>query len=141
MGRRTPRCPARGSSQGTGVTARREGPRVRVAPVGRWGLVRVTRPAGCWSSSGFAPSRHCALVAWVRSSTIGPVSVGPPRRCVVSGLLRGVDVAGAPGVEGVVDEAGAFQEALVVGFDVQPADTDEQNAPPGRVTVQILGDV
>ena len=47
----------------------------------------------------------------------------------------------APGVQGVVDEQAAFQQPLVVGFDVQAALTDGQQARAERVAAELAGDV
>jgi len=40
------------------------------------------------------------------------------------------DLASAPGVEGVVDEAGALEQALVVGFHLQTAEADREKHDP-----------
>jgi len=55
--------------------------------------------------------------------------------------MPGRDLALAPGVESVVDEPALFQEPLVVGFHVQPADADGQQSRPGRVGAEVVGDV
>ena len=43
----------------------------------------------------------------------------------------------APGVEGVVDEQGPLEQHLVVGLDVEAAQSDRQQARPGRVGVVV----
>jgi hypothetical protein len=50
-----------------------------------------------------------------------------------------VGLALAPGVQGVVDEPAALQQPLIVGFDVQAALTDRQQARAERVAVQLAG--
>src|SRR6266542_2623081 len=50
-------------------------------------------------------------------------------------------VALAPGVQGVVDEAAALQQPLVVGFGVQAALADGQQPRAERVSVEVAGDV
>src|SRR5919198_1895207 len=52
-----------------------------------------------------------------------------------------VDLALAPGVQGVVDEAAAFEEPLVVGLGVEAALADGQEAGAERVAVELAGDV
>src|SRR5919198_2486405 len=52
-----------------------------------------------------------------------------------------VDLALAPGVQGVVDEAAAFEEPLVVGLGVEAALADGQQPRPQRVAVEVAGDV
>ena len=54
---------------------------------------------------------------------------------------RGGYLALAPGVEGVVDEGAAFEQPLVVGLGVQPAQADREQSWPGGVGVQVVGDV
>jgi hypothetical protein len=63
---------------------------------------------------------------WIRSCA-------RPRGC---GYL-----AGAPGVQRIVDERAAGQQCLVVGFHVQTAGADGQQARAERVGIQVRGDV
>src|SRR5260221_14315767 len=47
----------------------------------------------------------------------------------------------APGVERVVHEARLGEEHLIVGFDVEAAETDREQARPARVCLEVLVDV
>ena len=51
------------------------------------------------------------------------------------------DLVGAPGVEGVVDEAGPFEEPVVVGFDVEPPRPMASRPGGERVGVDLGVDV
>src|SRR5207245_585253 len=70
-----------------------------------------------------------ALYAWCRQQ------VGDARSCARSDLLA------APRVKGVVDEGRAFEEAMVVGFDVEATHADREEARSGGIAVEIAGDV
>jgi hypothetical protein len=50
-------------------------------------------------------------------------------------------MAGAPGEQRVVDEYLALQQHLVIGLDVQPAQTDRGQPRAERVAVEVGGDV
>src|SRR5207253_4162554 len=50
-------------------------------------------------------------------------------------------VPAAPGVEGVVDEAGPLQQAVVVAFDVEATHPDGEQPGSEHVGVEVLVDV
>src|SRR6266511_2545938 len=62
-------------------------------------------------------------------------------RVVGLGVVRLGWVGLAPGVQGVVDEAAALKQPLVVGLHRQAALADGQQPRAERVAVQIVGDV
>src|SRR5712691_12865794 len=75
-----------------------------------------------------------AAMSWATWRTVPP---GSPRGRGCRSC-RSRHLALAPGVEGVVDEGASFEQAVVVGFDVQSAHADGQQPGPGRVGVQVV---
>jgi hypothetical protein len=106
------------------------------------------RPATCaeanWSGRSALAVAATLTIRLRRGRRLG--RVGLARRLVGLGLgwsswHGGGGLALAPGVEGVIDEAAAFEEPLVVGLGGEAALADGQQARAERVAVEVARNV
>src|SRR6266511_4641880 len=100
-----------------------------------WRVQRRVQGSPARISAAAPPARTAKTRMSRTANTAAPIRIG----WLALGWLGWVGLA--PGVQGVVDEAAALKQPLVVGLHRQAALADGQQPRAERVAVQIVGDV